>query len=428
MDNASVFLNTQPLTEVAKSILNALPPSRLSYALGLLIGYPLLNRLLRYRRLRQMQKQFKYPTRESMAQMTDEEAYEIQKQVAQLEFPFIFIKSLQFALFKTYGIPTISSLLTKTSQFSDPETSLKRYTDTSALVLEMVGNSPTSQRAYASFARVRWLHSGYRASGKITDPDMLYTLALFALEPIRFIDSYEWRQLSDIERCAIGTFWKSAGDALDVSYEALPSGPNGFRDGIQWLEEIEAWRLAYEAVQMVPNVKNREVADQTAAVLVYMLPRALVPVGMQFVSYMMDDRLRRAMMYDAPHAFFAGLFSAALTARKLFVRYLMPPRPDAWRYSPITDDADENGRFFLTGWEAAPYYVKPTFWNRWGPVAWLTWMLGRPVPGDQGEKYYPTGYQIQDVGPKYFEGKGRKGMDETVEQYKTSRTGKCPFH
>ena len=41
---------------------------------------------------------------------------------------------------QTDGIPTISHLLTKTSQFSNPETSLKRYTDTSALVQEMVGN------------------------------------------------------------------------------------------------------------------------------------------------------------------------------------------------------------------------------------------------------------------------------------------------
>ena len=70
------------------------------YTVGLLIGYPLVTRSLRYRRLRKMQKQFKYPTRESMAQMTDEEAYQIQKTIAQLEFPFIFLKSLQFALFK----------------------------------------------------------------------------------------------------------------------------------------------------------------------------------------------------------------------------------------------------------------------------------------------------------------------------------------
>lgn len=35
-----------------------------------------------------------------MSKMTDEEAFQIQKQVAQLEFPLMFIKSLQFALFR----------------------------------------------------------------------------------------------------------------------------------------------------------------------------------------------------------------------------------------------------------------------------------------------------------------------------------------
>ncbi|KAJ5793977.1 hypothetical protein N7457_000576 [Penicillium paradoxum] len=400
----------------------------LPYAVGLLLAWPVVTISLRFQRLRKLQKKYDYPTRESLAKMTDEEAFEIQKQTAQLEFPFMFIKSLQFALFRTYGIPTISGLLTKTSQFSNPETSLKRYTDTSVLIQEIVGNSPVSARAYMGLARTRFLHSGYRSSGKILDDDMLFTLALFALQPIHFINKYEWRALSDLERCAIGTFWKSVGDGLDVSFEKLPSGKTGFQDGIQWLDEIEAWSEEYEAKYMVPHIKNRETADQTTAVLVYMLPKVLHPIGLQFVSYMMDDRLRKAMYFDPPSSFCASIFSAVLTVRKLFLRYLAPPRPYFLRFSSFTEKADQNERYFITKWDAAPYYVKPTFWNRWGPTAWLTWALGRPVPGDEGNKYYPTGYNIPDVGPKYFEGKGKKHLDETLEELKGYRTGKCPFH
>ncbi|OOQ82694.1 hypothetical protein PEBR_37948 [Penicillium brasilianum] len=428
MDNATSLLASQSLTDAARALLDAAPRQWLPYVLGLLVGYPLLTGSLRYQRMRNMYKKYPYVTRDDMANMTDDHAFEIQKAVAQLEFPFMFIKSLQFALFRTYGIPTISHLLTKTSQFSSPETSLKRYTDTSALVQEMVGNSPTSARAYASFARTRFLHSGYRASGKILDDDMLYTLALFALEPIRFISRYEWRELSDLERCAIGTFWKSAGDALGIGYEKLPSGATGFKDGIQWLEELEAWSEAYEAKCMVPDVKNRETADQTTAVLLYMLPKVLHPVGLQFVSFMMDERLRKAMLYDAPSSVAVVAFSSLLTVRKLFLRYLSLPRPYFLRSISFTDEPDEHNRFFLTQWEAAPYYVKPTFWNRWGPTALLTRILGRPVPGDERDKYYPQGYSIQDVGPKYFEGKGRKAIDEAMEEFKEYRTGKCPFH
>lgn len=126
---------------------------------------------------------------------------------------------------------------------------------------------------------------------------MLYTLALFALQPVKFVKKYEWRELSELERCAIGTFWKSVGDALGISYEDLPSGKTGFKDGIQWLEEIDAWSEVYEQKYMVPDQKNRDTADQTTDVLLYMLPKALHPLGLQFVSFMMDDRLRKAMLY-----------------------------------------------------------------------------------------------------------------------------------
>ncbi|KAJ5798822.1 uncharacterized protein N7503_006327 [Penicillium pulvis] len=427
MENLT-WAGSQPLSEAVGAIISAPLQKWLPYSVVLLIGWPLLARSLRYRRLKQLHKKYNFPTRESMAKMTDEEAFEIQLEVGQLEFPFIYVKALQFALFRTYGIPSISHLLTKTSQFSNPETSLKRYTDTSALVQEMVANSPTSLRAFTSLARTRFLHSGYRASGKILDSDMLYTLALFALEPIKFIKQFEWRELSDLERCAIGTFWKSAGDALGIPFDELPSGKSGFSDGLQWLEEISAWSVEYEKKYMVPDVKNRETADQTTAILVYMLPKALHPVGLQFVSYMMDDRLRKAMLYDAPTPFMSTLITGLLTTRQLVLRYFMLPRPSFLRVTNVSSQPDEKDRFFMTNWEAAPYYVKPTLWNRWGPMAWLTWALGRPVPGDEGDKYRPSGYHINDIGPKYFEGKGQKAIEETMEELKVFRTGKCPFH
>jgi hypothetical protein len=201
---------------------------------------------------------------------------------------------------QTYGIPTISNVLTKTGQFANPENTLKRYADTGALVGEIIGNSPTSERAFASLARTRFLHSSYRASGKILDQDMLFTLALFALQPIKFIARFEWRELSDLERCAIGTFWKSVGDGLGIPFDALPSGKSGFRDGIHWLDELNAWSESYEANFMVPDPKNREMADQTTGVLLYTLPKAAHRAGFQFVSFMMDDRLRKAMLYVSP--------------------------------------------------------------------------------------------------------------------------------
>lgn len=66
-------------------------------------------------------------------------------------------------------------------------------------------------------------------------------------------------------------------------------------------------------------------------------------------------------------------------------------------------------------------------WNRWGPIAWFKWALGRPLPGDDGDKYYPEGYHTHDLGPKYFEGKGYKELEGFKETLRQQRMGLCPF-
>ncbi|KAJ9259305.1 hypothetical protein DTO207G8_868 [Paecilomyces variotii] len=384
---------------------------------------------LRYRRSQYLQKKYSHLRRGTFYKMTDREAWEIQKLIFQLEFPFMALKSLQFALFRTYGIPSISSLLVKTMQLSDTATAFKRYADTSLLIGEFVAFEPSSERAHAAIARTNYLHTGYRSTGRILDDDMLYTLSLFALEPIRFVETCEWRDLTDLERCAIGTYWKSLGDALGIGYDSLPSGTkrSGFRDGLHWLEEIKAWSHEYEREKMKPHQANKDVADRTTDILIYVLPDFLKPLGIYFVSFMMDERLRGAMMYDPPPRFLSKIFSVSLLARKYFIRYLSPPRPYFLRYDVFTENPDENGRNFFQYWDIVPYYVKPTLWNRWGPAAWVRRVMGLPLPGDDGDRYYPRGYRTSEVGPRYFEGKGSAKMVEIKSVLARKRRGQCPF-
>lgn len=55
---------------------------------------------LRYRRLQYLQKKYSHLRRGTFYKMTDREAWEIQKLIFQLEFPFMALKSLHFALFR----------------------------------------------------------------------------------------------------------------------------------------------------------------------------------------------------------------------------------------------------------------------------------------------------------------------------------------
>ncbi|KAL6718062.1 hypothetical protein ACLMJK_004147 [Lecanora helva] len=396
-----------------------------------IILYLLLVFIFRHHRLRQLLEDYPYTTRRSLRDMTNEDAFFIQQIIGELEFPFTFEKALQFALFRTYGIPSISKLLVETRQFSQKGTSTKRYTDTVVLIAEFAGYHPQSERSIEAIARMNFIHHQYQKSGKISNDDMLYTLSLFAGEPVRWIDKYEWRRLEDPEKCAIGTFWKAMGDAMGIGYEKLKSGGDGgegWRDGLQWFEEVVEWAEGYEMNCMVPDQNNRDTADHTVDILLWSVPNLMKPFGRKVVSALMDDRLRKAMIFEQPPTFHFALVNVLFTIRKLFIRFLCLPRPFPLRVHNPTDEPSCDGRYFMTNWETEPWYVQPTFRNRWCRLqSWASWAMGLPVPGDGGDKYWPQGYKIHEIGPESMRGKGESYVRGSRETLVDERMKGCPF-
>ena len=258
--------------------------------------YPILCALLRYHRLRQTLEEFPYTTRKSFASMTNEDAFHIQQNLNSLEFPFTAEKALQFALFRTYGIPSISSLLAHTEELCAGSKATKRYADTVVLIAEFMGYKPGEERSVEAIGRMNYIHSVYQKAGKISNDDLLYTLSLFAWEPARWIERYEWRCLEDFEKAALGTFWKGIGDAMEIDFGGLKSVERGWRDGLEWLEEVGDWAEEYERRCMVPSESNRFVAHQTVEILLWHVPGWGKGVAKKVVSALMDERLRKAMM------------------------------------------------------------------------------------------------------------------------------------
>jgi len=138
-----------------------------------------------------------------------------------------FLTYLIFANKQTYGIPTVSHLLHKTGQFSNPKTSQKRYVDTVVIISEFAANHLDSFRAQKSIERLNWLHGRH----KISNDDMLYTLALFMCQPTKFINEMEWRQITAMEKKAIWMFWKAIGQRMNIQ-----EIPNSFEEMRQWAE------------------------------------------------------------------------------------------------------------------------------------------------------------------------------------------------
>jgi hypothetical protein len=227
--------------------------------------------------------------------MTLKDAHAIQLALAELEFPQVFSISVFFALFKTYGIPSISKLLVATGQLSASETASKRAADTGVVITEVVLNEPDSERTLSGIALMNFLHDRYIRAGKISNDDMLYTLSLFMLEPIRWATKYEWRKVSDLEMCAMGVYWKDLGEAMKISYEKLPSAKSGWQDGYHWLTEVEHWSTEYEVQHMVPAESNAKLARATFDIALFNVPVAFRSYAYSTASGLLDPRLRTAM-------------------------------------------------------------------------------------------------------------------------------------
>lgn len=116
--------------------------------------------------------------------------------------------SLEFALFKPFATPSVSKLLVSTREFLDR--CPRRAEDTELILSEIIDAYPRIQnemlqnphisekdickqyeRREASINRLNELHGKYN----ISNDDYLYTLVLFVAEPIRWINSWEWRKL-----------------------------------------------------------------------------------------------------------------------------------------------------------------------------------------------------------------------------------------
>ncbi|KAI0175858.1 hypothetical protein GGR52DRAFT_538475 [Hypoxylon sp. FL1284] len=384
--------------------------------------YIFLCAILRDRQRLVMERRFKFRDRASFATMTVQDAYTIQTWLAEQEFPQVFSAAIFFALFKSYGIPSISRLLVSTGQFVDDDglkTTSKRAADTSVLLCNMVIGRPSSTRATEAVARTNYLHSAYRRSGRISDDDMLYTLSLFVLEGIRWTERYGWRHLTDMERCALATFWKTLGEDLGVSYHQLPSD-GSWADGLAWLEELDDWSRRYEAENMLPSDDNATLASATMDMLLYKLPHAIKPLGFNFASILLDSRLREAMKIPHPPAHYQTIFNYIVTLRKFILRHLCLPRPHFLRHKRIYDASDPvTGRSHVPRSRVHPWYAKLSIKDRL--KAWLGMDLGERA------EFMPQGYLVSELGPTRQRGKGTSEMKQMMESLQLKDPRQCPF-
>src|SRR5689334_14235294 len=110
------------------------------------------------------------------------------------DFPFDTTRALEFALFRTYGSPSISRLLDRTGEFG--QRAQKRYDDTDLIVSELMEHGYESDRGRRALRRMNAIHGRFT----IANEDFLYVLSTFVFEPIRWNARYGWRPMIEVER------------------------------------------------------------------------------------------------------------------------------------------------------------------------------------------------------------------------------------
>jgi len=223
------------------------------------------------------------------------------------EFPWDYQRSLEFALFRTYCVPSISALLARTGEFEKrPQ---KRYDDTALLMAELVEHGYDAERGRESLRNINRMHGKY----SIDNDDMLYVLSTFVYDPLDWIDRYGWRRLHPNERLASFHFYRQVGIRMGI--KDIPSS----------FQEFHRFKLDYERKHFGYSDDNRAIGTYTVELMKSWYPAIVGPAVEKVVYSLIDERMRQAFGFPDGSARMRAVSEGALRARSAFVR-LLPKR------------------------------------------------------------------------------------------------------
>lgn len=365
--------------------------------------------ILRLRAVRKLQVTYAPYVRDpySMDYMT---AHGIMKLAMLYDFPWMYFFGTTWALVKTYGIASGTALLVQTRQLTTEEKVGKRAEDTGVFISEFIIGSVDSERGLRALSKVNWLHRRYGT--KIGNEEMIHTLAMFVLEPQRWIERYEWRPMTELEKVAAFIYWREIGNRM------------GIKNIPETLHDLETWTENFENDHMVYTDSNRVCADTTINLYLRNVPKFLRSFVRNAASSLLEERVRLAVGLPAPPWWVPHLVESVLHVRAWLLRYLFLPR---LHERDLLPRPGPDGRIQRELYAFEPWYVKDTTWSRW--LSWLQ-TRGRLRPS---QKYKSAGYLPEELGPVEYEKTSKEPVIREADAMKkyaakggAVRAG-CPF-
>jgi hypothetical protein len=221
------------------------------------------------------------------------------------EFPWDTARSLEFALFRTFAVPSISGLLDWTGEFA--ERPQRRYDDTDLILNEILEHGLDSERGRAAIRRLNQIHGRF----SISNDNFLYVMSTFLFEPVRWNERFGWRKSTRTENLAGYYFWRHLGGYMNI--KNIP----------ETYEAFEQFNRDYERANFRFAPSNRRIADATLDLFLgWFLPRRLRGLGRSVLYAMMDEPLLEAFGYPNPPAALRRLVEQTIKSRGRIVRFL----------------------------------------------------------------------------------------------------------
>jgi hypothetical protein len=145
--------------------------------------------------------------------------------------------------------------------------------------------------------------------------DKLYVLCTFVTMPIRWLDNYGWRPLTELEKTASASYYRALGQLM------------GIKDIPATHQEFAAFLDRYEAANFGFDDGGLAVSEATLKLMATFGPNRFAPRAAVtwFAKGLMDDPLLDAFRYRRRASWERAVATGALRLRGRVVRR-MPPR------------------------------------------------------------------------------------------------------
>ncbi|MEV5536394.1 oxygenase MpaB family protein [Saccharopolyspora shandongensis] len=245
----------------------------------------------------------------------DRDCEEIYRLLAEYEFPWDITKALEFALFRTYAVPSIGRLLDRTGEFT--HAAQKRYDDTVLILFEIFHWGTESDRGRQALEQLNAIHGRFR----ISNEDYVYTLSTFVVTPVRWIDQFGWRKLHPREVRALTNTMRRLGEGMKLS-----GIPETYVEFERFFDDYEREHFSFDA-------GGRRVADATLELFGAWYPSLLSPAVARAARFLMEPHLLTAFGFPQVAGVGRKAAEAALKVRAGLVR-MGPARPDSRPVAP----------------------------------------------------------------------------------------------